>query len=177
MKIGVMSDTHGNIEFLRMAAEQLMEKRAEIIVHLGDDYDDASTLTEFRIEVVKVPGVFGSSYQDPNIPNRVIREFNGTKVLITHTAESHKNDLPSDLKPEEVTEKRAINVLLFGHSHIPSLVEKEGILFVNPGHLKAKDKKGHQPSYSVIDFEEGKVTARIIDLLNNNETDALSIVL
>ena len=38
MKIGVMSDSHGNTEYVRQAAEYMMEAEVEYIVHLGDDY-------------------------------------------------------------------------------------------------------------------------------------------
>jgi len=35
MKIGVMSDSHGNIEYVRRAAEYMMEAEVEYIIHLG----------------------------------------------------------------------------------------------------------------------------------------------
>ena len=173
----MVSDTHGNREYLRKAAERLVKKKAVAIVHLGDDYDDVTVLSELEIEVLQVPGVFSKYYQDPNIPNRQIHEFNGINVLVSHTVESHRNDLPSDMKPEEIVEKKRAQVVLFGHTHIPLLEEKQGILYMNPGHLKEKDKRGSRPSYGIVDFEEGKVTARTIDFVTGQEIDALSIVL
>ncbi|HID24885.1 MAG TPA: metallophosphoesterase [Thermoplasmata archaeon] len=164
MRVGVVSDSHGEIKNLKRAVEKLIEKHSvEVIVHLGDNYDDAVVLKNLGIKVIRVPGVFSNHYQNKNIFNRVVETFNGKRVLITHTEKSHENDLPDDLKPEELIGKKAVDVVFYGHTHIPKVEERQGILYVNPGHLKTMDKKGYPPSFAVVDFQN-KVNVTIYTL-------------
>ena len=46
MKIGVVSDSHGQRENLRRAVKDMHEAGVEVIVHLGDDYDDVKSLSD-----------------------------------------------------------------------------------------------------------------------------------
>ena len=165
MIIGVISDTHGELNNLRKAVENIRLQNVEIIVHLGDDYEDCDILDETALKVIKVPGVFSALYQDRNIPNRIIKEFCGKKVLISHTLESHANDLPDDIKPENLLRAQKIDMILYGHTHIPKIEIKNNVILFNPGHLKTYDKKGADPSFGIINFKD-KI-ARIFGLFDN----------
>lgn len=107
MRIGILSDSHGNIDNVRGTVKKLIDKyKIKIIIHLGDECEDTEILKEFEeVELIQVPGVFCEHYQNPKIPNRIIKKFNGIKVLITHSS-SHSNDPPEELKPEELIEKK-----------------------------------------------------------------------
>ncbi|HIH97334.1 MAG TPA: YfcE family phosphodiesterase, partial [Thermoplasmata archaeon] len=80
MKIGVLSDSHGEAEGLERAAKLLNEIGEDVLIHLGDDSADAKALEKHKIKVIKVPGVFEPAYEDPSIPNRLIEQFEGWKV-------------------------------------------------------------------------------------------------
>jgi len=163
MKVGILSDSHGNIRNLEEAAKWLMEEeKVDVLVHLGDNYDDTKVLEKFKVKLIRVPGVFSSYYKDPAIPNRLIKTFNEKKVLISHTQSSHQNDLPEDLKPEEIIDKKEVDMAWVGHTHIPKIEDREGVLILNPGHLKSEDKKGYLPSFGLVVFEE-KI-AKVINL-------------
>jgi putative phosphoesterase len=157
MKIGVLSDSHNNLSYLKEAASWLIEeKRVDLLVHLGDDMEDARILEEFGVRVLKVPGVFEAYYQDPGVKNRIVEEFEGKKILLSHTEEVHRNDPPPHVKelirPEELVLKKEVDIALFGHTHIPKIEEKGGVLILNPGHLKLEDKKGYAPSFGIVDL-------------------------
>jgi len=165
MRVGVVSDSHGEIENLRKAAMWLINKQnVKVIVHLGDNYDDTCVLENLGVRILKVPGVFSNYYQDRDIPNRVVETFNGRKVLITHTECCHENDLPEDIKPEELVSKDAIDVVFYGHTHIPRIGQRQSILYINPGHLKTEDKKGYPPTVAVVDFTD-QISVNIFDLM------------
>jgi putative phosphoesterase len=137
MRIGVVSDSHGEIDYLRKATLLLINKHnVEAIVHLGDNYEDTSIFENLDVKIIKVPGVFSDYYQDKDIQNRIIEIFNDRKTLITHTECCHENDLPGDLIPEEFVSKKSVDVILYGHSHIPRIEQKHDIIYINPGHLK-----------------------------------------
>lgn len=162
MKIGCFSDTHKNIKNLNSAIEFLKNSGAEIFIHLGDDYTDVDECGEEN--VVRVPGVFSDIYQKPDVPNRRVDDFAGWRVLLTHTVSSHPNDLPNDIQPEQLIENRGVDVVLYGHTHIPDIKREQGILFVNPGHLKDEDKKGYLPTFGLLDFSEDTLLIEIYDL-------------
>ncbi|MFH2011087.1 MAG: YfcE family phosphodiesterase [Pseudomonadota bacterium] len=163
MKVGILSDSHGSLKNLEDAAKWLVEnENVTTLVHLGDECEDTEILGQFKVRIIQVPGVFCSHYRDPAIPNRLIKNFAGNKVLISHTESSHKNDLPGDLKPEEVIDKNEVDMVWVGHTHILKIEESKGILILNPGHLQSNDKKGYLPSFGLVDFE-AKV-AKIISL-------------
>lgn len=164
MKVGVLSDSHGNTKNLEEAAKWLIEsEKVDLLIHLGDNYRDCQALEKMGTKLIKVPGVFDLEYRaEPEIPHRLIETFDGKKVLISHSEESHKNDFPEDLKPEELISKKEIDLALVGHTHIPKIEDREGILLLNPGHLKLEDKKGYFPSFGLVDFE--KKIAKVINL-------------
>ncbi|HIE13063.1 MAG TPA: YfcE family phosphodiesterase, partial [Desulfotomaculum sp.] len=82
----------------------------------------------------------------------------------THTRSAHKNDLPGDPNPEELAAKGEVDIVAFGHTHIPEVRWEGGVLWVNPGHLKEQDKKGYSPSFGLLDLKQGTVKARLVDL-------------
>jgi len=168
MKVGVISDSHGNEVNLLLAAHHLIEeKKAKTIIHLGDNYGDTEFLKQYPVKIINVPGVFSEYYHDYSIPNRMIKQIKGWKVFITHTIQSHHNDLPQDLVPEIIIAKRKARVVLYGHTHIPAIEQEDGILYINPGHLRTGDKRGHKPSYALLEFEQDKISAQIFDLAKN----------
>lgn len=170
MKIGAVSDSHNHLDNLRLAARKLIEKeQVEIIFHLGDDYDDAQAIEKPDVELLRIPGVFSSYYQDPQIPNRLIKEFSNWKLLLTHAPTAHENDLPMDKNPVDIIAEEKINIVFHGHTHIPRIEEKENVLWINPGHLKTDDKKGYPPSYALAELEENQIKVRIIDLIKGKE--------
>jgi putative phosphoesterase len=164
-KIAVVSDTHGNLEGLRAAVREITSReKIDLFVHLGDNYEDAEVLDEFECDYLRVPGVFHDLYADARVPNRIIEEMEGFRLMLSHTPESHPHDIAGDLRPEEMVASHRIDVLLFGHLHIPSIEVKNGVLLVNPGHLKGVDKRGFSATYAVLDLNGGCIDARIFEL-------------
>jgi len=128
----------------------------DFLIHLGDDYCD---LDEIKIskEFIRIPGVYDKEYFDKNIEKRIIKKFGEFRFLLTHTLNSHENDLKAgcEIKPEESYEnldQDAVDVVLFGHTHIPEISYNNKILFINPGHLKTVDQKGYEPSFIILDI-------------------------
>jgi putative phosphoesterase len=160
-----VSDTHGNLEGLRQAVREIAGREdVDLFIHLGDNYEDAEVFDEFGYDYIRVPGVFHETYFDQRVPNRLIKEFCGWKFLVSHTNESHPHDLSRDPRPERLMASGEVDVVLFGHLHVPSIEDRGGILLLNPGHLKKKDKHGFQPSYAVLKLLGGRIEAEIIEL-------------
>lgn len=170
VRIGLLSDSHGELVLLREAARKLVdEHRVDLIVHLGDDYDDAEELFDRGPEVIRVPGVYSSYYRNKEIRNRIIRQVEGVRLLLTHSPGGHENDLPDDPDPVALAEAGDVDIVAYGHTHRPRLELEGRVMWLNPGHLRRKDKKGARASYALLDISAKRVSARILDVATGDE--------
>ena len=170
MRLGVFSDSHGNVDYLQTAASYAVLKCfAEVLIHLGDNYNDAKVLNEFGRRLIQVPGVFSPQYQDPVVANRVVETFGPWSVLVSHTSEKHPNDLPTDLDPAELLRSHAIHIFLHGHTHAPRIEKTRGAWHINPGHMKRHDKKNHPASFALLDLGDEEATTQIIEVASRAE--------
>jgi len=175
MKIGVISDSHGQLDNVREAGVFLAnELHVDLIVHLGDDEDDAQVIEDLGPEVVAVPGVFSDRYQDAATVNRLRLDFDTWRALITHTPDRHRSDLPGDPDPEMLVRNREVDIVLHGHTHIPSILERNGVVIVNPGHLRPKDPKGHDASFAYLCVRGRELEATIYSLANKSVLQSMS---
>ena len=85
-----------------------------------------------------------------------IIDIDGVKVFYTH---GHDYGVKSDLTKLYFKAKSlGVNVVLFGHTHEKLILEKDGILFINPGSVR----DGMTYAYLVISNK--KAYAKIVDI-------------
>ncbi len=167
MKIGIVSDSHGNIENLKRAFHEIKEKhKCDLFIHLGDDYGDIKKAgIALSKNVICIPGVFHKDYNSKDMKQRIIKQIEGLTFLITHSRDKHKNDPEWLADPGELVEKNEVDVVLFGHTHVPDISESENrVIFFNPGHLKDEDKKAYPPSYGIIEIINKTIQLKILSL-------------
>lgn len=162
MRIGVVSDTHGNHQGMALLRERLQAQGISLLLHLGDDYRDLGSLAQEGLEVIGVPGVYCPEYRDAGILNRRVLELGGVKFLLTHTATRHRNDEPGDLDPE--TAAAEVDAVLFGHTHTPHLEERQGTVWLNPGHLLDRLDKGYPATFALLDIAPPELRVQIYRL-------------
>ncbi len=161
MLLGVLSDSHGNVEAIQDVVCHFMKANVNLILHLGDDYLDKLFFEAANLKILAVPGLYCPEYRDPSIPNRRIENLDGVKVMMTHSPTVSKFDQPGDFDPGD---NRHVDIILYGHTHIPSIQEKDGVLWVNPGHLKAHDRRGYPLSYALMHLNPPTVGIQILSL-------------
>ncbi|MFZ2087053.1 MAG: metallophosphoesterase family protein [Desulfobaccales bacterium] len=159
MIMGVVSDTHGNREGMLLLAERLKSMGIQTLLHLGDDYRDIGTLAQTGLEVLGVPGLYCPEYLDPTIPNRQIVELGGLKFLLSHTETRSSYDDPEDLDPEMAC--YAVDAVLFGHSHTPVVSERQGVIWINPGHLRDRTDRGSPPSFALLHISPTELKVQV----------------
>ena len=159
MIVGVVSDTHGNRDGMLLLAERLKSLGVQTLLHLGDDYRDLATLAQAGLEVLGVPGLYCPEYRDPDIPNRQVVELGGLKFLLTHTATRTAYDGPEDLDPELSCYE--VDAVLFGHSHTPVLEERQGIAWINPGHLRNRTDRGNSPTFVLLHISPPELKVQV----------------
>jgi putative phosphoesterase len=154
MKLLVISDSHGNYSHA-LKAHQLAGP-VDHIIHLGDGSEDARLMAE--VLEVPVHRVAGNCDYEPQLPRELTLEFGDTRVLITHgNSQGVKSGL--GLLVERGMEVGA-SLVLYGHTHLPSVESAEGMLLVNPGPLK----EGLPGSFAVITVDGAEITAKIYKL-------------
>jgi putative phosphoesterase len=149
--IGLISDTHG---LLRPEAKQALSG-VERIIHAGDIgsreiLDALSTIAP----VVAVRGNNDKGDWARGIAETEVVEIEGVSIFTLH-----------DLKELDLDPKAAgFAVVVAGHSHRPSIEEKDGVLFVNPG--SAGPRRFSLPvSLGFLEIERGVFRARLKTLL------------
>lgn len=118
--VGVISDTHG---LLRPEAVALLSG-ADHIVHAGD-IGSADIISKLR-DIAPVTAVRGNNDKGSwaeTLPASKVIDINGRLLFVLHDM--------ADLDVDPVAAR--IAVVIAGHSHKPSAVEKDGVLFLNPG--------------------------------------------
>ena len=150
MLLGVISDTHG---LLRPEAFEAL-RGSDRIIHAGD-IGDPGILDQLR-EIAPVTAVRGNVDREAwarEISLTEVLEIGETSIYILHILEQ------LDLKPEAA----GFQVIVSGHSHIPKLETKNGVLYFNPG--SAGPRRFKLPvTVGLLRVEQGKVRAEIVEL-------------
>lgn len=120
MRIGVISDTHG---LLRPEALSAL-KGVQHILHAGD-VGDIAILDHLRAiaPVTAIGGNIDTRGACAELPATDFVELNGKIFYLVHSVK----DL--DINPVVA----GVSVVVSGHSHRPSIEERNGILYLNPG--------------------------------------------
>ncbi|MGA7878001.1 MAG: metallophosphoesterase family protein [Desulfoferrobacter sp.] len=149
-KIGVISDTHG---LLRSAVEKAF-KGVELIVHAGDVGKPEVLKALNKIApVVAVRGNSDWGEWAKTLPAQEIVEIGEVLLYVIHDV----HDI--DLNPSAA----GIRIVISGHSHAPSVVERNGVLFLNPGSAGLRRFK-LPVSLALVNIKGTKVDVELIDL-------------
>ena len=154
MRVLVISDSHGNYAHA-FKAHQLAGP-VDHIVHLGDGCEDARLMQE--VLEVPVHRVAGNCDLDREVPAELTLELEQCRILVTH---GYRQQVKSGLRQliDEGTRLGA-SVVLYGHTHLPSVESAAGMLLVNPGALK----EGLPGTYAIVTVDGGRASAEIFPL-------------
>jgi putative phosphoesterase len=118
--IGVISDTHG---LLRPQAIEIL-KGCDQIIHAGD-IGSETVLAELR-RIAPVTAVRGNNDTQAwarDLLETEVVQIDGRLIYVIH-----------DIKMLDIDPVASgISVVISGHSHKPASVEKDGVLYLNPG--------------------------------------------
>ncbi len=167
MKIGVMSDTHGNLDAMNEAARIMIEDHnVEAIIHLGDYFDDAEAIETAEVKIYAVPGLFENAWNDPAIPRRKKIALGGATFLISHTSHRTGEDRPEDFDPMSPKDLSDVDAVLYGHTHKMEASRNDinGTIYICPGHVKSDMDRNMPASFCIIDVSPGEIIVRFYGL-------------
>jgi putative phosphoesterase len=152
MMIGVISDTHGLLRPTAVAALRGSDR----IFHAGDVGDPE--ILKALAEIASVTAIRGNVDTEPwrrKLAETELVEIDGVSIYMLH-------DLGRlDLKPEAA----GIRVVVYGHSHLPKIEEKNGVIYFNPG--SAGPRRFSLPiSVGKLVIEKGRIDAELVELKN-----------
>jgi len=156
MRIAVLSDTHLRVgkSLPRFVWEQLTD--IDMILHAGD-LTHRGLLEELSC-IAPVWAVRGNcDGWDLSLPDQEMVECAGLKIGLIH-GDSGKGRSSAE-RAYYAFQDTAVNVIVFGHSHIPFMEWKEGILLFNPGSPTDKRRETHY-SMGLLEIEQGQVKAK-----------------
>jgi len=154
MRIGVISDTHGDQATIRQVVKLL--SNIDMWLHAGDCCQDAECLRS----LVAVP-VFAVRGNCDGTTTTKIDEFveaHGHRIWLTHGhyygVKKNTQDLVRWGKHHEV------DIVIYGHTHVPDNHWCGGILIFNPG-----SAYGSHATYGILDInDKGQVVGNVIQL-------------
>jgi putative phosphoesterase len=148
--IGVISDTHG---LMRPEALRALEG-ADLIIHAGDiGSPEVVAALQSLAKVVAVRGNNDRGAWARKFPETAVVKTGRIKMLVVH-----------DVKQLAIDPSAAgFRVVISGHSHSPSMVERDGVLYLNPG--SAGPRRFKLPiAVARLRLEGSAVSARIVKL-------------
>jgi uncharacterized protein len=174
-QIGLVSDTHGLYD-PRLA--QVLDG-CDAILHAGD-VGSSDVLDELR-SIAPVHAVRGNvDSADCGWPLSLTVTLSGVTIHMLHVLPTAQSDLAVWAQSARGSQKLpkpaerllgafdpSIEVVVFGHSHSPCLVELGGVMWVNPG--SAGPKRFNLPrTCALLDVTDDHMTAAVHSLEGNS---------
>jgi hypothetical protein len=158
IKVGVLSDTHlhGATPALRRIYDRHLSGLS-VLLHAGDV---VSTEVVRFLEQGPFFGVHGN--MDPpdlreRLPSERIVELNGFRIGLTHGRGS-----PSTCEEEAARRFSGVDVVVYGHTHIPANRVLGGVLLFNPGTLTGHSRSGTN-TFGILELDE-TLQGRIVEI-------------
>tara|TARA_B100001250_G_scaffold65148_1_gene51631 strand:- start:49364 stop:49855 length:492 start_codon:yes stop_codon:yes gene_type:complete len=149
MLVGVVSDTHNNINNIKSIIDIFNNEKVDLVIHTGD-ISKPNTLKIFSDLNCPMMGVFGNNDRIESGLEEVCREYNfnfkepplsvlveNRNIVVFHEPE---------IINEYINKHENIDLIIHGHTHRYREEEIEGIIYFNPGEsagsLKGKNALG-----------------------------------
>lgn len=162
MKVLVISDTHKDISRAEQIIKRL-KRQVDYVIHLGDHIKDAQDLGYIHDDIHFECVVGNCDWSHLGETQKVVL-INGKKFLIAH---GHTYGVKHSLsKLISKVKKLELDGAFYGHTHVPTVYERNGILIMNPGSLTIP-RTSQGPTYGIVEVtDDGNVRAEIVPCKN-----------
>lgn len=151
MKVLIVSDTHRKDNNLRAAIKK--EAPFDMLIHLGDTEGSEAYFENWvdneRCSIYTVRG--NNDFFSASPAERMIYIGN-YRVFMTH---GHMYGVAmSTERLREEAKSRGATIAMFGHSHRPHFVRKDGMIVLNPGSLSYPRQSDRKSTYLVMTLDD-----------------------
>ena len=161
MRIVVISDTHIPISATELppGLQQYM-KNCDMIIHAGDILE--KSVIDHLSKIADTKAVWGN--MDPSevkdsLPEKIELNVAGKSIGITH-GKGSESVIVNRVKKMF---RKKMDIIIFGHSHVPMNQVIGETLFFNPGSATDKAFAPYR-SFGIIDIIGGEIRAQIVRL-------------
>jgi len=160
-RVAVVSDTHVPrfAKHLPCAIERLVAQRPTHVLHCGD-VTELGALAPL-IELAPFDAVAGNN-DGPELVERYGRrkivEIAGTRIGLVHGDGTRGTTRDRALA---AFARDAVDIIAFGHSHVPSCTRQGGLWIVNPGSPTDK-RREPQYSFAMLGWSGGTCVPRLV---------------
>lgn len=148
MKVLIVSDTHKRNENYFRVVEKT---KPDMVIHCGDAEGSEYALTAAAECPVHI--VLGNNDFFSELPRELTLDIGPYKVWVVHGHNYYVSMGNENLKREAIA--RGMDIVMYGHTHRPILDTDGDVIAVNPGSLSYPRQEGRQPSYVIMELDEG----------------------
>lgn len=154
MKIGILSDTHDDVEMTKRAVDFFKQKKVDLVFHLGD-YVSPPIVKLFK--GLKLIGIFGNNdgYKEglikafEEIGGEIKGNFASLQIAKQKIALYHGEFLEIS---QALAQSQNFDILLTGHWHKSSEKEIGKTLWIEIGALNRYLSKDSQPKVAILEL-------------------------
>lgn len=151
MKIGIVSDSHGDTNALDMMLAHTETQDVEGWLFAGDIALDAEYLAMVtKLPVAKVAG--NNDWPYMMLADTILTEAAGHRILLTH-GHLYGVQLSTD-KLVQAAAKQGADIVVYGHTHVPD-IKQGAVTVLNPGSI-ARPRDTNKGSFMVVCLEPEK---------------------
>jgi len=164
VRIGVISDNHGYFDPV------ILERFAGVthIIHAGDIMDpEILSALETVAPVTAVAGNLDAGELAERLPREASGEVAGVRFLVGHKPKRLLNRLSTGK-----VEGERPDLVVWGHTHVPSAAWVDGALYLNPGTASSPDEEDDGPTVAIVEVEAEGLAVRFIPLARRRVSDA-----
>ncbi|MBP3964937.1 metallophosphoesterase family protein [Paenibacillus lignilyticus] len=158
MKVVVVSDTHMTRMAKKLPDRLIQELQdADAILHAGD-WMTLSVWDMLRA-FARIEGVAGNNDGDDIIAkfgHRKVLDIGGLRVGLVHGHLGPGKREDTETNAYRSFDQGSVDVIVFGHSHVPLIRERGGVLLFNPGSPTDK-RRQKQYSFGIFTIESGSL--------------------
>lgn len=148
MRVLIISDSHGKDTYFDMLLDKI--GHIDLLLHLGDlegseDYIRAAA--PCRVEMVS-----GNNDYFTSIDREKIITIHNYKIFMTHGHRYSVNCGTETIKEEG--RKLGVDMVLFGHTHVPCIDTEDDIMAINPGSISQPRQQGRIPTYIIMEIND-----------------------
>lgn len=152
MRYLIVSDTHGKHGGLREIIERV--GHVDGMFHLGDVEGGLDTI----LDMIDYPfyGVRGNNDFRSILDAEKIVQIGEHRVFMTH---GHRYGILFGVEALlQAGKERNCDIVLFGHTHVPFLQERDGIWAANPGSVTYPRQAPAVPTYMLLEIDtQGRI--------------------
>ena len=150
MKVLIVSDTHRRHENYLKVLEQV--KPLDLVIHCGDVEGGEYLIEEAAgcpVEMIQ-----GNNDYFSDLPREKEFQLGKYRVLLVHGHQYRVNFGFEELARE--ARSRGIDLVMYGHTHRPVIVQEHGLTILNPGSLTYPRQDGRRPSCIIMETDAGQ---------------------